>query len=113
MILSRRLTGLLIRTMAERMDSTPRPVPGPAIPSLQSLKKMLPADHQWPQDAVWGYHAGGEGFQNIHVFNDAMIATYGEAKTRRDITRSRSRWPSTESAPCSKPMAATSTPRLA
>jgi exo-1,4-beta-D-glucosaminidase len=55
--------------------------PGPAIPSLQSLKKMLPADHQWPQDAVWGYHAGGEGFQNIHVFNDAMTATYGEAKT--------------------------------
>ncbi|WP_260736490.1 glycosyl hydrolase 2 galactose-binding domain-containing protein [Tunturiibacter lichenicola] len=55
--------------------------PGPAVPSLQSLKKMLPADHQWPQDAVWGYHAGGEGFQNIHVFNDAMKATYGEAKT--------------------------------
>ncbi len=55
--------------------------PGPAVPSLQSLKKMLPADHQWPQDAVWGYHAGGEGFQNIHVFNDAMAATYGEAKT--------------------------------
>ena len=55
--------------------------PGPAVPSLQSLKKMLPADHQWPQDAVWGYHAGGEGFQNIHVFNDAMTATYGEVKT--------------------------------
>src|SRR5208282_2824260 len=46
--------------------------PGPAIPSLESLKKMLPAENQWPQDAVWGYHAGGEGFQNIHVFNDAM-----------------------------------------
>jgi exo-1,4-beta-D-glucosaminidase len=55
--------------------------PGPAIPSLESLKKMLPPDHQWPQDAVWEYHAGGEGFQNIHVFNDAMSATYGEAKT--------------------------------
>jgi len=45
------------------------------------LKKMLPADHQWPQDAVFGYHAGGEGFQNIHVFNDALTATYGDAKT--------------------------------
>ncbi|WP_158941590.1 sugar-binding domain-containing protein [Granulicella sp. S190] len=55
--------------------------PGPAIPSPQSLRKMLPADHQWPQDAVWGYHAGGEGFQNLHVFNDAMTATYGETKT--------------------------------
>jgi exo-1,4-beta-D-glucosaminidase len=56
--------------------------PGPAIPSLQSLKKMLPADHQWPRDAVWGYHAGGEGFQNLNAFNDAMNATYGEAKTQ-------------------------------
>jgi exo-1,4-beta-D-glucosaminidase len=55
--------------------------PGPAIPSLESLKKMLPPDHQWPQDAVWGYHAGGEGFQDIHVFNEAMSATYGEART--------------------------------
>jgi exo-1,4-beta-D-glucosaminidase len=55
--------------------------PGPAIPSLESLKKMLPPDNQWPQDAVWKYHAGGEGFQDIHVFNDAMSATYGEAKT--------------------------------
>jgi exo-1,4-beta-D-glucosaminidase len=55
--------------------------PGPAVLSLQSLKKMLPADHQWPQDAVWEYHAGGEGFQNIHVFNDAMTATYGKVKT--------------------------------
>jgi exo-1,4-beta-D-glucosaminidase len=55
--------------------------PGPAIPSLESLKKMLPSDHQWPQDKVWEYHAGGEGFQNLHVFNDAMSATYGEVKT--------------------------------
>jgi len=55
--------------------------PGPAIPSLESLKKMLPADHQWPQDSVWAYHAGGEGFQNLSVFDGAMKATYGEAKT--------------------------------
>ena len=55
--------------------------PGPAIPSLESMKKMLPADHQWPQDEYFQFHAGGEGFKNIHVFNDAMLATYGEAKT--------------------------------
>jgi exo-1,4-beta-D-glucosaminidase len=51
--------------------------PGPAIPSLDSLKKMLPAKDLWPQDEVWDFHAGGGGFQNTHVFNAAMNATYG------------------------------------
>ncbi len=77
--------------------------PGPAVPSLQSLKKMLPADHQWPQDAVFGYHAGGEGFQNIHVFNDAMTATYGEAKTAERYNQiAQSMASLMESVPCSK-----------
>ncbi len=51
--------------------------PGPAIPSLTSLKKMLGPGHDWPRDDVWSYHAGGGGFKDIHVFNDAMKATYG------------------------------------
>ncbi|MBB5059155.1 exo-1,4-beta-D-glucosaminidase [Granulicella aggregans] len=55
--------------------------PGPAIPSLTSIAKMLPPDHRWPQDAVWNYHAGSEGFKDIRVFNDAMTATYGSATT--------------------------------
>ena len=55
--------------------------PGPAIPSLTSLKKMLPPDHQWPQDNIFNYHAGSEGFKDIRVFNDAMAATYGKPNT--------------------------------
>ena len=61
--------------------------PGPAIPSPTSLKKMLPEDHRWPQDATWGYHAGGEGFKDIHVFNDAMLATYGAASNGAEYNR--------------------------
>jgi exo-1,4-beta-D-glucosaminidase len=55
--------------------------PGPAIPSLTSLNKMLPPDHRWPQDNVFNYHAGSEGFKDIRVFNDAMTATYGPTTT--------------------------------
>ena len=36
--------------------------PGPASPPIQSLKRFLPADHLWPIDPVWNYHAGGERF---------------------------------------------------
>jgi exo-1,4-beta-D-glucosaminidase len=51
--------------------------PGPAIPPLDSLKKMLPAEHLWPIDQFWDYHAAGERFKTLDRFNEAMNATYG------------------------------------
>jgi len=51
--------------------------PGPAIPLPESLKKMLPVKDIWPQGEVLNYHAGGGGFKNLSVFNDAMDAIYG------------------------------------
>jgi exo-1,4-beta-D-glucosaminidase len=61
--------------------------PGPAIPSLDSLKKMLPAKDLWPQDEVWDYHAGSGVFKNTHLFDDAMTAMYGPAKTAAAYNR--------------------------
>jgi exo-1,4-beta-D-glucosaminidase len=54
--------------------------PGPAIPTLSSLKKFIPANEMWPPDETWSFHYGGGGFKDLHVFNDAMDATYGSAK---------------------------------
>jgi exo-1,4-beta-D-glucosaminidase len=51
--------------------------PGPAIPPLESLRKMLPQEHLWPIDAFWSYHAPGERFQELGRFTQAMNATYG------------------------------------
>ena len=51
--------------------------PGPAIPPLQCLRKMLPKDHLWPIDNFWEYHAAGERFMKLDRFKDAMNATYG------------------------------------
>lgn len=58
--------------------------PGPAVPPVESLRKMLPPEHLWPIDAVWSYHAGGGQFKTLNVFNAAMTARYGEAKSLED-----------------------------
>ncbi|MFY9805064.1 MAG: sugar-binding domain-containing protein [Candidatus Acidiferrales bacterium] len=53
--------------------------PGPAVPLQSCLKNFIPADHLWPQDAYWNYHAGSEGFKDLTHFNGAMNAIYGPA----------------------------------
>ncbi len=58
--------------------------PGPAIPPVSSLRKMLPADHLWPIDDVWLYHAGGGQFKTLKIFNEALDARYGKATSLDD-----------------------------
>ncbi len=58
--------------------------PGPAVPPLASLKEMLPADHLWPIDEFWNYHAGGGEFKDIHVYTEALDARYGKATNVED-----------------------------
>ena len=33
--------------------------PGPAVPPVESLRKMLPPDKLWPINEYWNFHAGG------------------------------------------------------
>jgi exo-1,4-beta-D-glucosaminidase len=54
--------------------------PGPAVPPESCLRNFIPADHMWPQDLYWNYHAGSEGFKDLTHFNGAMDAIYGPAK---------------------------------
>jgi len=51
--------------------------PGVALPPIESLRKMLPAEHLWPIDAVWDFHAGGQEFHTVARFTDALQARYG------------------------------------
>ncbi|MGO9009707.1 MAG: glycosyl hydrolase 2 galactose-binding domain-containing protein [Bryobacteraceae bacterium] len=51
--------------------------PGPAIPPVDSLRRMLPDDHLWPIDSWWDYHAGGGVFKDIAVFRTALDVRYG------------------------------------
>jgi exo-1,4-beta-D-glucosaminidase len=54
--------------------------PGPAIPPIESLQRMLPVDHLWPIDSVWEYHAGGMS-HTLSVFTEALNNRYGPASS--------------------------------
>jgi exo-1,4-beta-D-glucosaminidase len=52
--------------------------PGPAPEQVPELKRFLPESALWPPDnPAWNFHAGGEDFKNLSVFNRAMSDTYG------------------------------------
>jgi exo-1,4-beta-D-glucosaminidase len=61
--------------------------PGPAIPTLESVKRFIPREHLWPIDDVWNYHAGGERFTTVNVFNDGLNRRYGPASSLEDYER--------------------------
>lgn len=54
--------------------------PGPQIPPLSSIKKMIPEDHLWPVDSTWLYYSGRNTFENLDRFMGAFNARYGESK---------------------------------
>jgi exo-1,4-beta-D-glucosaminidase len=61
--------------------------PGPAIPVKESLGKFIPKDHLWPIDEYWNFHAGGERFTTLNVFNDGLNRRYGPASSLDDYER--------------------------
>jgi exo-1,4-beta-D-glucosaminidase len=60
--------------------------PGPAVPPIETIKAMLPKEHQWPIDDWWNFHAGGGVFKDMHVFTDALDARYGKSAGLEDYT---------------------------
>ena len=61
--------------------------PGPAIPTVYSLRKFLPADQVWPPNDTWNFHNGGGGFKKLTAFNDSLNVTYGAATSLTDYER--------------------------
>ena len=60
--------------------------PGPAIPPIESLRRMLPQDHLWPIDSVWQYHGGGMS-HTLDVFTEALEKRYGQANSVEEYAR--------------------------
>ena len=58
--------------------------PGPAVPPVESLRRMLPKDHLWPIDDRWNFHAGGGQFKTLKIFTSALENRYGAAKDLQD-----------------------------
>jgi exo-1,4-beta-D-glucosaminidase len=60
--------------------------PGPAVPPIESLRRMLPADKLWPINEYWSFHSGGGPFKALDTFSTAMNQEYGKAKSLEDYT---------------------------
>jgi exo-1,4-beta-D-glucosaminidase len=59
--------------------------PGPQIPPLASLRRMLPADQLWPVNETWNYHCGRFAFGDLKVYLDAFTARYGGADSVEEL----------------------------
>lgn len=53
--------------------------PGPQVPPLESIKKMLPEENLWPIDSMWNFHCGRHEFDNLDIYLNAFNKRYGEA----------------------------------
>src|SRR5947207_7320522 len=47
----------------------------------------MPADHLWPIDEYWNFHAGGERFSTIDIFRRGMDERYGKPDSLPDFLR--------------------------
>ena len=52
--------------------------PGPQVPPVSSIKKMMATADLWPPDnKVWNYHSGRKDFSTLGVYLNAMNKRYG------------------------------------
>ncbi|NOY79332.1 MAG: glycoside hydrolase family 2, partial [Calditrichaeota bacterium] len=58
--------------------------PGPEVPPLESVKRMIPPDHLWPIDDMWDFHCGRGKFTNLKVYTQAISRRYGPARNAAD-----------------------------
>ncbi len=61
--------------------------PGPQVPVLESLEKMIPKDSLWPISSSWLYHAARGNFHNLTHYNNAMDQRLGKATSLNDYER--------------------------
>src|SRR4029079_1775505 len=60
---------------------------GMAVPPIETLRAMLPADALWPMNDDWKFHAGGQQFANITLFAQAQDARYGPSRSSEEFAR--------------------------
>jgi exo-1,4-beta-D-glucosaminidase len=60
---------------------------GKAIPSVESIRRMLGDNHLWPEDAAWILHSQGSVYVSFAPFDGALKARYGAAVDISDYVR--------------------------
>lgn len=61
--------------------------PGPQIPRVGSLEKMLSPDSLWPINGEWYYHCAKGGFHNLAIYDSAIDARLGKPLSLNDYER--------------------------
>jgi exo-1,4-beta-D-glucosaminidase len=61
--------------------------PGPQVPPLESLRKMLPEDKLWPINDDWYFHCCRGMFKTLDRYNEAMDKRLGPPKDLEDYLR--------------------------
>jgi len=61
--------------------------PGPQVPPLESLRRMIPEDKLWPINDVWDFHCCRGLFKNLDRYNEAMDKRLGKATDLEDYLR--------------------------
>ncbi len=63
--------------------------PGAAIPSLESIKKMIPEDKLWPINSAWNYHCthSAVAFKTLDINTSMVDNRYGKAKDLKDYLK--------------------------
>jgi exo-1,4-beta-D-glucosaminidase len=60
--------------------------PGPQIPPIESIKKMIPEAYLWPpMNDMWNYHSGRKDFNSVGVYMKALDNKYGKPKNLEEL----------------------------
>jgi exo-1,4-beta-D-glucosaminidase len=54
--------------------------PGPQVPPIESLRKMIPEKDLWPINDIWYYHCSRGEFNTLDTYNEAMTKRLGAPK---------------------------------
>jgi len=55
--------------------------PGPQVPPLESIKKMIPENKLWPMGDSWKYHLGRNEFESLDRYETAFNNRYGKVNS--------------------------------
>ena len=56
-----------------------------SVPSVESMREMMPQEYLWPANDMWGLHDWTQ--PRVKIYTDDMISRYGEAKNIEDFCR--------------------------
>ncbi|WP_435355725.1 glycosyl hydrolase 2 galactose-binding domain-containing protein [Emticicia sp. SJ17W-69] len=60
--------------------------PGPQIPPIEGIKKMIPTAELWPpENKTWNYHSGRKDFNTMGIYLKALNTKYGTPKDLEDL----------------------------